>query len=347
MKKYKCMNIGNCDNANEGKEFEIAEGEELKCPKCKQDMIVEVTSKPWGKIIGIVVAVLAVVGGGIGAFFAFSGDNNIESIGLDRQEITLVVGQKDVVKATATPVDAKATFTYEVTSGNSIEVGSGGEITAVAKGESTITVKCEENAELNATCKVSVTEPAEETPKFVAVESITLEGAFSLKVGESKKLTMAVAPQNHEETLTFQTSDESVATVTSGGEVNAVKAGKATISVTTDKSGKQASVEVTVKAKEKGPEPGGEGGGNGGGNGQGTVNIGFGKYTGPLQNGKPHGVGGEVRVTRSYSLDLKKSPAEYAELSSGDRIVNTKFINGQLKQGEIHFSDGRRKWINL
>jgi len=324
MKKYKCMNIGNCDNANEGKEFEIAEGEELKCPKCKQDMIVEVTSKPWGKIIGIVVAVLAVVGGCIGAFFAFSGDNNIESIGLDRQEITLVVGQKDVVKATATPVDAKATFTYEVTSGNSIEVGSGGEITAVAKGESTITVKCEENAELNATCKVSVTEPvteepADETPKFVAVESITLEGAFSLKVGESKKLTMAVAPQNHEETLTFQTSDESVATVTSGGEVKAVKAGKATITVTTDKSGKQASVEVTVKAKEIGPDPG-------------PRQPSWGKYEGARNSqGLPHG-NGVLRITRSHTIN-----GETAQ--PGERIEGV-FRNGYVNMGSWYKNDG-------
>lgn len=322
MKKYKCMNIGNCDFANTGEIFEIAEGEELKCPKCKQDMIVEVTSKPWGKIIGIVVAVLAVVGGGIGAFFAFSGANNIESIGLDRQEITLVVGQKDVVKATATPADAKATFTYEVTSGNSIEVGSGGEITALAKGESTITVKCEENAELNATCKVIVTEPvaeepAEETPKFVAVESITLEGAFSLKVGESKKLTMAVAPQGHEEAIALQSSDESVATVTAEGEVKAVKAGKATITATSDKSGKQATVEVTVEAKSTGPI---------------GKNPSWGRYEGARNaQGLPHG-NGVLYITSSTTINGESA-------QRGERIEGV-FRNGYVNMGSWYKKDG-------
>ncbi|MBR1933880.1 MAG: hypothetical protein IJ841_09370 [Prevotella sp.] len=101
------------------------------------------------------------------------------------------------------------------------------------------------------------------------------------------------------------------------------------------------SIEAANKAKEEtkeepqepGPKP---------------KNPPYGSYSGPRDgNGNPHGVGGEVRITRSYSLDLKKSPAEYVQLSSGDKIVNTKFVNGQLKQGEIVFTDGRRKWINL
>ena len=160
MKKYKCMNIGNCEFANSGEQFDIAEGEEAKCPKCGTDMIVEVKSKPIGKLIGIIVAVLAVIGGGVGAFFAFSG-NSVKGITLDKQEITLVVGQKDVLKATADPADAKATFTFK-TGGKNIEVSSGGEITALKKGDATIIVKCEENPELRATCKVTVTEPEAE-----------------------------------------------------------------------------------------------------------------------------------------------------------------------------------------
>ena len=55
------MNIGNCEYANTGKPFEIAEGEELKCPNgCDGSMLVEVKSGPNLKVIvgGIAVAAL-------------------------------------------------------------------------------------------------------------------------------------------------------------------------------------------------------------------------------------------------------------------------------------------------
>lgn len=42
VKKYRCMNVGNCKTANENKTFEIADGADKVCPDCKKDMIVEV-----------------------------------------------------------------------------------------------------------------------------------------------------------------------------------------------------------------------------------------------------------------------------------------------------------------
>lgn len=328
MKKYKCMNIGNCDYANEGTEFDIAEGEELKCPKCHQDMIVEVTKKPWGKIIGIIVAVLAVIGCGVGAFFAFSsGESEVTGITLDKNEITLKVGESDVIKATPVPADAKATFTFNLSDGSSVKVGSGGDITAVEEGSSTITVKCEENPDLRAICTVKVEKEAvveeqeEKEQEFVAVESITLEGDFTLKEGESKKLTVTIDPQNHEEAITCQSSDEAVATVSPEGEVKALKAGKATITLVSDKTGKQATVNVTVKKK-----------GSEGGEGTTGKNPNWGKYDGPRNaQGLPHG-NGVLRITRSTTIN-----GETAQ--PGERIEGV-FRNGYVNMGSWYKNDG-------
>ena len=327
------MNIGNCDNANTGEIFEIAEGEELKCPKCHQDMIVEVTKKPWGKIIGIIVAVLAVIGCCVGAFFAFSGgEPDVTGITLDKNEITLKVGQSDVIKATPVPADAKATFTFNLSDGSSVKVGSGGDITAVEEGSSTITVKCEENPDLRAICTVkvekedAVEEPGEKEPEFIAVESITIEGDFTLKEGESKKLTVAIAPQNHEEAIACQSSDEAVATVSQEGEVKALKAGKATITLVSDKTGKQATVNVTVQKKS-----------GGGGDGTGTTptpekNPSWGKYTGQRNaQGLPHG-NGVLRITRSTTIN-----GETAQ--PGERIEGV-FRNGYVNMGSWYKNDG-------
>ena len=83
------------------------------------------------------------------------------------------------------------------------------------------------------------------------------------------------------------------------------------------------------------------------GNTPGKVNLGYATYDGPRQNGKPHGMGGTLTFTSSYQLDLKKMPAEYVNLNKGDYITNTKFINGRLVQGQIHFTNGSQKWINI
>lgn len=64
-KKYKCMNIGGCKNANEKKVFEIPVGEELVCPVCGAKMLVEVKSIPWVKYACIAGAVVVLVVGAV------------------------------------------------------------------------------------------------------------------------------------------------------------------------------------------------------------------------------------------------------------------------------------------
>lgn len=46
--------------------------------------------------------------------------------------------------------------------------------------------------------------------------------------------------------VTFKTSDSSIATVSSDGTVTGVKVGSATVTVTTDDSGKTATATITV-----------------------------------------------------------------------------------------------------
>ena len=56
--------------------------------------------------------------------------------------------------------------------------------------------------------------------------------------------------------------------------------------------------------------------------------VSFGTYSGPQS-----GLDGEIRVTRSYSLDLRNSSHETIELRPGDVITHTKFKNGDLVSG--------------
>lgn len=78
-----------------------------------------------------------------------------------------------------------------------------------------------------------------------------------------------------------------------------------------------------------------------------SCKVEFGTYEGPMNNGKPHGYGGTIHVTRSYSIDLKKMPSEYLQVNEGDVIVSTKFKDGVLRAGELHRKDGTRKVFTI
>ncbi|MCP8849181.1 Ig-like domain-containing protein [Latilactobacillus curvatus] len=71
---------------------------------------------------------------------------------------------------------------------------------------------------------------------------------LALKVGETATLSATVTPDDAaNKTIAFTTSDEATATVTpKAGKVTAIKAGTATVTVTTEDGGKTAECVVTV-----------------------------------------------------------------------------------------------------
>ncbi len=73
--------------------------------------------------------------------------------------------------------------------------------------------------------------------------------------------------------------------------------------------------------------------------------LGWGTYVGPMQGGKPHGLGGEITVTKSYSIDMKNG--SYKQVTRGDRLVNTKFKEGKLVQGYIHHTSGEQESFTI
>lgn len=165
MKKYKCMNIGNCENANSGKVFEIAEGEELICPNCKcgSDMLVEVKSSPWKLIAGGLGAAAIL---GAGAFFVLKGGGGgtsgdvVKNISLNKQTSELTVGTSETLVATVDPADAKATLKW-ATSDEAVVKVVNGVVTAVASGTAKVGIQVTEQKELKAFCDYTVKEKEE------------------------------------------------------------------------------------------------------------------------------------------------------------------------------------------
>ena len=161
---------------------------------------------------------------------------SVEEISIDISETSLKAGETVTLTATVKPDDATDKTVTWSTSDASVATVSNGVVTAKKVGSATITAKA---GDKTATCTVTVVA----TP----VTSVTLnKTTASLKAGETVTLTATVKPDDAtDKTVTWSTSDASVATV-SDGVVTAKKMGSATI---TAKAGdKTATCAVTVVA---------------------------------------------------------------------------------------------------
>jgi len=93
--------------------------------------------------------------------------------------------------------------------------------------------------------------------KPIAVTGVTISPkTVSIDVGGTTKLDSTVAPSTAtNKSVSYKSSDEAVATVSSNGTVTGVSEGEATITVTTQDGNKIDTATVTVNAVEEPEEP--------------------------------------------------------------------------------------------
>lgn len=171
-----------------------------------------------------------------------SGD--ARSIELTLPEGELAVGARAQVAVRVAPEHAAAPrLTWKSSDKKVATVDQNGLITAKKAGKATITATAKDNKKIKGSLKVRVVQP---------VEGLTLPETLSLLTGKSAKLTAKFAPKNPtDKQLTWQSDDESVATVTSGKDgaatVTGHKAGETVVTATAS-SGAQARCLVSVRA---------------------------------------------------------------------------------------------------
>lgn len=154
-----------------------------------------------------------------------------------------------------------------------------------------------------------------EEPQEVFVEKINIDSKdFSIQVGQTKQLKVKTLPEEYDEEVFWRSSDVSIATVdTEKGVVKGVNEGSANIIAYTSDSQLSSSVMVTVTPKSN-PN-------------YGTVNLGYGTYTGDLKNGQPHGHG---TIVYSTSHKIVNSADYYAK--RGDKF-EADFRDGRISGG--------------
>ena len=179
----------------------------------------------------------------------------VTGVKLDKVGVVLENGRKVTLSATVMPREANNTKVVWETSDASIATVEGNPniitssadgvrysaiVTAKKAGTATITVRTLDGNHI-ATSKITVPE--------IAVNAISLnKRETTIYVGNLESLKAIITPSNaSNQSLSWSSSNPEVAIVNSNGQVQALKEGKTTITVSTEDGSKKASCVVNVK----------------------------------------------------------------------------------------------------
>lgn len=163
----------------------------------------------------------------------------VTGIKLDKTSITMNVGKSTTITPTVSPKDATVkTVTWSSDNNDVATVDKNGKVTAKDAGSATITAKSADGT-CKATASVLVIKP-------VKGVSLNKKSAY-LDVGEKLTLKPVFKPSDASvRSVTWKSSDKSVATVSSNGVVKGKKLGTVTITCTTKNGKKVAKCKINV-----------------------------------------------------------------------------------------------------
>jgi uncharacterized protein YjdB len=166
--------------------------------------------------------------------------NGPTAISLNRTALSLALGRNFTLTVTYRPANAQGRSVTWISSDESVaRVNPGGQVTAVGAGTATVTAICDISG-VRASCAVTVSVP---------VTGVTLnQAAVTLKIGERFGAVATVNPANaSNREVSWRSGNTRIATVDEHGNITAVAAGSATITVTTADGRRTATIRVTVQ----------------------------------------------------------------------------------------------------
>ena len=167
---------------------------------------------------------------------------NVTGVSLNKTSLSMFIGDQETLQPTVSPSNASNQSVYWSNSDPSVaEVSATGVVTAKSVGTTTITVTTEDGGK-TASCLVTV------QSNIISVTSVTLnKTTLNLNVDETFKLNATVKPDNAtDKTVTWRSSNPTVATVSNDGLIKAVSAGNTVVSVITDDGQFSAQCTITV-----------------------------------------------------------------------------------------------------
>ena len=203
--------------------------------KSSNKKVATVTSK--GKVKGVKAGTATITCTSNATGLKTTCEVTVGYVKLDQTEVTVKKGKTVTLKAAVYPstLDDKS-VTWESSNTKVATVTSKGKVKGIKAGSATIT--CTSNATgLKTTCEVTV--------GYVKLDQTEV----TVKKGKTVTLTATVYPSSLEDkSVTWESSNTKVATVTSKGKVKGVKAGTVTITCTSNATSLSTTCIVTVKA---------------------------------------------------------------------------------------------------
>lgn len=169
-------------------------------------------------------------------------ENTVRDIDLGDCPSEIEVGSSQILSVTLIPSDtAEQGISYSSSNPKIAAVNEIGRVTGIAVGKVTITVS---SGGIKKEFSLKVVEAKSDNKPVTTIEIADHED--ELEVDKTMSLSVTVLPADAtDNTVTYKSSDEKIATVNSSGEVKGIEAGKVTITVSAGDISKK--VELTVK----------------------------------------------------------------------------------------------------
>ena len=159
----------------------------------------------------------------------------------------MAVGEKQLLYVTVLPVNVEnQTLSYTSSDIHVATINGMGRITALAEGETTITVFCQD---VKAEFLLKVKKPEAEEETIIKAVDIELSGQKNeLYVEETMSIQATVLPNTAtDSSITYQSTNANIATVSSSGEVKGIAAGEVKILVHSGDITKEIPLKVKIK----------------------------------------------------------------------------------------------------
>lgn len=162
------------------------------------------------------------------------------TISLNKSEISMDIGSSEHLIATVSPNSAKSnTISWSSDNETVATVSNSGVVNAKNGGTAIITAKTSSGS--TATCKVTV---IEKTVKLTSIKIIADKTV--VYVGSTLELNVITYPTDAtDKSITWSSSNDSVATVSNNGVVTGIKSGSVTITATSS-NGKESTIKIAV-----------------------------------------------------------------------------------------------------
>ena len=171
----------------------------------------------------------------------------VTEVTVSPSSLEMTVGDATNLTAAVKPTDATNTsVSWRSSDPTVVQVDSTGHVTAVKAGTATVTATAEDGSGVSGSCSITVKESAGSSS--VPVTGVSLNyNTVSGVVNENISLNADVLPTNATDpSVTWSSSDPSIATVDSTGKVTMRGRGRVTITCTTRDGGHTASCEIDV-----------------------------------------------------------------------------------------------------